>query len=81
MNVKVVLKADCHVGKKLRKKGETVELPEAIASDFGEVQKPADLTKLKKEELLQLAAEKGVEVTADNNKAEIVEKLQAAATN
>ena len=37
----------------------------------------ADLSKLKKDELVALAIEKGIEVDAKNTKADIIEKLEA----
>lgn len=42
-----------------------------------EVEEDADLSKLKKDELVALAIEKGVEVDAKDTKAEIIEKLEA----
>ena len=42
-----------------------------------EVEEDADLSKLKKDELVALAIEKGIEVDAKDTKAEIVEKLEA----
>ena len=42
-----------------------------------EVEEDADLSKLKKDELVALAIEKGIEVDAKDTKADIVEKLEA----
>ena len=42
-----------------------------------EVEEDADLSKLKKGELVALAIEKGIEVDAKDTKAEIIEKLEA----
>ena len=42
-----------------------------------EVEEDADLSKLKKDELVALAVEKGVEVDTKDTKAEIIEKLEA----
>ena len=42
-----------------------------------EVEEDADLSKLKKDELVALAVEKGIEVDAKDTKAEIIEKLEA----
>ena len=42
-----------------------------------EVEEDADLSKLKKDELVALAVEKGVEVDAKDTKAKIIEKLEA----
>ena len=42
-----------------------------------EVEEDADLSKLKKDELVALAIEKGIEVDAKDAKADIVEKLEA----
>ena len=42
-----------------------------------EVEEDADLSKLKKDELVALAIEKGIEVDAKDTKAEIIEKLEA----
>ena len=41
-----------------------------------EVEEDADLSKLKKDELVALAIEKGVEVDTKDTKAEIIEKLE-----
>ena len=41
-----------------------------------EVEEDADLSKLKKDELVALAIEKGIEVDAKDTKAEIIEKLE-----
>ena len=41
-----------------------------------EVEEDADLSKLKKDELVALAVEKGVEVDTKDTKAEIIEKLE-----
>lgn len=42
-----------------------------------EVEEDADLSKLKKDELVALAIEKGIELDAKDTKAEIIEKLEA----
>ena len=42
-----------------------------------DVEEDADLSKLKKDELVALAVEKGIEVDAKDTKAEIIEKLEA----
>ena len=42
-----------------------------------EVEEDADLSKLKKDELVALAIEKGIEVDVKDTKADIVEKLEA----
>ena len=42
-----------------------------------EVEGDADLSKLKKDELVALAIEKGIEVDAKDTKADIIEKLEA----
>ena len=42
-----------------------------------EVEEDADLSKLKKDELVALAIEKGIEVDAKDTKADIIEKLEA----
>lgn len=42
-----------------------------------EVEEGADLSKLKKDELVALAIEKGIEVDAKDTKADIIEKLEA----
>ena len=42
-----------------------------------EVEEDADLSKLKKDELVALAIEKGIEVDVKDTKAEIIEKLEA----
>ena len=42
-----------------------------------DVEEDADLSKLKKDELVALAVEKGIEVDTKDTKAEIVEKLEA----
>ncbi len=42
-----------------------------------DVEEQTDLSKLKKDELVALAVEKGVEVDTKNTKAEIIEKLEA----
>lgn len=42
-----------------------------------DVEEDADLSKLKKDELVALAIEKGIEVDAKDTKAEIIEKLEA----
>ena len=42
-----------------------------------DVEEDADLSKLKKDELVALAVEKGVEVDTKDTKAEIIEKLEA----
>lgn len=41
-----------------------------------DVEDEADLSKLKKDELVALAVEKGIEVDAKDTKAEIIEKLE-----
>lgn len=41
-----------------------------------EVEEDADLSKLKKDELVALAVEKGIEVDTKDTKAEIIEKLE-----
>ena len=41
-----------------------------------DVEEDADLSKLKKDELVALAVEKGIEVDAKDTKAEIIEKLE-----
>ena len=41
-----------------------------------DVEEDADLTKLKKDELVALAVEKGIEVDTKDTKAEIIEKLE-----
>ena len=41
-----------------------------------EVEEDADLSKLKKDELVALAIEKGIEVDTKDTKAEIIEKLE-----
>jgi len=41
-----------------------------------DVEEDADLSKLKKDELVALAVEKGVEVDTKDTKAEIIEKLE-----
>lgn len=41
-----------------------------------EVEEDADLSKLKKDELVALAVEKGIEVDTNDTKAEIIEKLE-----
>lgn len=41
------------------------------------VEEDADLSKLKKDELVALAVEKGIEVDTKDTKAEIIEKLEA----
>ena len=41
-----------------------------------EVEEEADLSKLKKDELVALAVEKGIEVDTKDTKAEIIEKLE-----
>ena len=42
-----------------------------------DVEEDADLSKLKKDELVALAIEKGIEVDVKDTKAEIIEKLEA----
>ena len=42
-----------------------------------DVEEDADLSKLKKDELVTLAVEKGVEVDTKDTKADIIEKLEA----
>ena len=42
-----------------------------------EVEEDADLSKFKKDELVALAIEKGIEVDAKDTKADIIEKLEA----
>ena len=42
-----------------------------------DVEEDTDLSKLKKDELVALAVEKGVEVDTKDTKAEIIEKLEA----
>ena len=42
-----------------------------------EVEEDADLSKLKKDELVALAVEKGIEVDTKDTKADIIEKLEA----
>ena len=42
-----------------------------------EVEEDADLSKLKKDELVTFAIEKGIEVDAKDTKADIIEKLEA----
>ena len=42
-----------------------------------EVEEEVDLSKLKKDELVALAVEKGIEVDTKDTKAEIIEKLEA----
>lgn len=42
-----------------------------------EVEEDADLSKLKKDELVALAIEKGIELDAKDTKADIIEKLEA----
>ena len=42
-----------------------------------DVEEDADLSKLKKDELVALAIEKGIEVDAKDTKADIIEKLEA----
>ena len=42
-----------------------------------EMEEDADLSKLKKDELVAVAIEKGIEVDAKDTKAEIIEKLEA----
>ena len=42
-----------------------------------DVEEDADLSKLKKDELVALAVEKGIEVDTKDTKAEIIEKLEA----
>ena len=42
-----------------------------------EVEEDADLSKLKKDELVALAIEKGIEVDSKDTKADIIEKLEA----
>ena len=42
-----------------------------------EVEEDADLSKLKKDELVALAIEKGIEVDVKDTKADIIEKLEA----
>ena len=42
-----------------------------------EVEEDADLSELKKDELVALAIEKGIEVDVKDTKAEIIEKLEA----
>ena len=42
-----------------------------------DVEEDADLSKLKKDELVALAVEKGIEVDAKDTKGEIIEKLEA----
>ena len=42
-----------------------------------DVEEDADLSKLKKDELVALAVEKGIEVDAKDTKADIIEKLEA----
>ena len=44
---------------------------------IAEVEEDADLSKLKKDELVALAIEKGIEVDAKDTKADIIEKLEA----
>ena len=41
-----------------------------------DVEEDADLSKLKKDELVSLAVEKGIEVDTKDTKAEIIEKLE-----
>ena len=41
-----------------------------------DVEEDADLTKLKKDELVALAVEKGIEVDTKDTKADIIEKLE-----
>ena len=41
------------------------------------MEEDADLSKLKKDELVALAVEKGIEVDTKDTKAEIIEKLEA----
>jgi len=43
---------------------------------IADVEDEADLTKLKKDELVALAVEKGIEVDTKDTKAEIIEKLE-----
>ena len=43
---------------------------------IAEVEEDADLSKLKKDELVALAVEKGIEVDTKDTKAEIIEKLE-----
>lgn len=44
---------------------------------IADVEEDVDLSKLKKDELVALAVEKGVEVDTKDTKAEIIEKLEA----
>lgn len=80
--MKIVLREKCYVGGALREAGETVEVKDGIAAEFGEPADPAgaeetaaSLGKLRKDDLLSLASERGVDVTADNNKDEIIAKI------
>ena len=43
---------------------------------IADVEEDADLSKLKKDELVALAVEKGIEVDTKDTKAEIIEKLE-----
>lgn len=51
---------------------------ELIAGGYivADVEEDADLSKLKKDELVALAVEKGIEVDTKDTKAEIIEKLE-----
>lgn len=76
--VSVKLSADCYVGGKLRKKGETVELSEEIAADFGELEisEIDALKKLTKAELVVKAKEKGIDTVPDSmTKDQIIELI------
>lgn len=66
--VKVKLFADCHVGGKIRKQGEIVEIAEEIATDFGELEVSAAdvLKRLSKADLVVKAKEAGVETVPDS---------------
>jgi uncharacterized protein YidB (DUF937 family) len=73
--VKVKLTHAAYVGGKLRQAGEEVEVRSDLVEEFTRPTEADQLKAMGKEELLSLAAERGVAVTKDNNKDEIAQKI------
>lgn len=78
--MKVILKEAAYAEGRLCAAGETVDVPDAVAAEFGDVvaETSIDLRKLSKTQLQAICAERQIPFTADDNKEELAARIENA---